>query len=184
MSGSEFTKNIVIMGPPGSGKGTQADLLAAKLNIPHISTGDLYRDIATQDTETGRRVKDLLDHGLLIDDATTFELVDRHLKEIKSGFILDGYPRTLVQAKEEAVRVDIVLYLEVIDLTVIERMLLRKRPGENLELAEKRLQVYHQQTEPILNYYLQQEKLKKIDGNGPIAEVFNLILASLGLNND
>lgn len=176
-------RNVVVMGPPGSGKGTQANLLAAKLNIPHVSTGDLYRQIEKQDTEIGRKVKAYLDKGELVDDETTFELVDRHFGEIKGGFILDGYPRTLPQAEREAVRVDVILYLCVDDSVVVDRMLSREREGEDRAKIEKRLQVYHLQTEPVLDYYRKQGKLKEIDGNGTIPEVFALILTALGLTN-
>lgn len=177
--------HLVIMGPPGSGKGTQADLLAEKFNFRHISTGALYREIAKQPTKLGKRVKAFLDVGELVDDSTTFELVDKHLKELKGRLVLDGYPRTLVQAQKEAVRVDRVIYLDIGDKIAKERMLdKRRREGETPEIAANRLKIYHRDTEPVLDYYQQQEKLTKIDGRGTIEEVHALILADLGLAND
>lgn len=176
--------HLIIMGPPGSGKGTQADLLADKFDFRHISTGALYREIAKQPTELGKQVKAFLDVGELVDDKTTFELVDKHLKELKGRLILDGYPRTLAQAKEEAVEVDAVVYLQVDDTIVIDRMLSRGREGETREMAEKRVQVYHELTEPILDYYRQQGKLKEVNGNGTIEEVYALIVVALGLSSE
>lgn len=175
--------HLVIMGPPGSGKGTQADLLAEKFDFRHISTGAIYREIEKQPTELGRHVKSFLDSGKLVDDQTTFEMVDKHLKELKGRLVLDGYPRTLVQAEKEAVPVDTVLYLRVDDSIVIDRMLSRNRPGETREIIEERLAVYHLETEPVLDYYRQQGKLKEVNGNGTIEEVFALIVVVLGLGS-
>lgn len=171
--------NIIIMGPQGSGKSTQGDLLAERLGIPHIQTGEIYRQIAQQDSELGRKVKAVLDVGGLIDDQVTFEVVDKHLAEIKSGFIIDGFPRTLVQAQRELFPVDKVIYIRLTDEEAIKRLLLRKRKDDTPEIIAERLKLYHQQTEPILDYYRKQGKLAEVDGSGTIEEVSTLINQSL-----
>lgn len=157
------------MGVPGSGKTTQAELLAKDLNLPHIETGAVYRSIAS------KKVKQILNAGGLIDDETTFQVVDKYINEIKGGFILDGFPRTLVQAQRELFPVDKVFYIKLTDEEAIKRLLLRARTGETPEIIKERLAVYHQETEPILNYYRQQKKLIEIDGGGTINEVHDLI---------
>lgn len=170
---------IIIMGPQGSGKTTQADLLSKKLNLPHISTGNIYRAVAKEDSEIGRKVKNYMDSGDLVDDETTFQIVDRHLGEIKSDFVIDGFPRTLIQAKRGIFPVGKVFYLQISDQQAIERLLLRKRLDDTPEVIAERLKIYHQDTEPILEYYRKQGKLIEIDGSGTVEEVYNLILQKL-----
>ena len=167
--------NIIFMGPQGSGKSTQADLLAKKLNLPHIQTGDIYRSIATQNTDLGKKIKNIMDSGGLIDDQTTYELVDKHLSEIKNGFIIDGFPRTLSQAKKQPFRIDKVINIKLSDEEATKRMLLRNREDDSPEAIAQRLKLYHQETEPILGFYRLQEKLVEVDGSGTIEEVTGLI---------
>lgn len=170
------------MGPQGSGKSTQAALLAQKLTIPHVSTGDIYRAISQEDTDLGHKVKGMLDRGELIDDETTFRVVDRHLGAIQGGFIIDGFPRTLVQAQREAFLVDKVIYLKLSDEEATKRLLARGRADDTPELIAERLKLYHQLTEPILSYYRQQNKLAEVDGTASIEEVHQLVLRALGLD--
>lgn len=166
---------IILMGVPGSGKTTQAELLAKDLNLPHIETGAVYRSIANEPTVLGEKVKKILGTGDLIDDETTFQVVDKYINEIKGGFILDGFPRTLVQAQRELFFIDKVFYIKLTDEEATKRLLLRARAGETPEIIQERLTVYHQETEPILNYYRGQKKLMEIDGSGTIEEVHDLI---------
>lgn len=163
--------NLILMGPQGSGKTTQAALLGKFLQLPHVSTGDIYRQIAAENNELGRRIKACLENGLLIDDETTFQIVDRHLSEIKTGFIVDGFPRTLSQAKKEPFVVDKVIAISVPEDECIHRLLDRKREDDTRQIIVARLAFYHQETEPILDYYKQQGKLVEIDGVGTIEEV-------------
>lgn len=167
--------NIILMGVQGSGKSTQAELLAKDLNLPHIETGAIYRSIAGEPTVLGQKVKQILDVGDLIDDETTFQVVDKYLNEIKGGFILDGFPRTLIQAQRELFPVDKVFYLKLTDEEATKRLLLRARGDDTPEIIAERLRLYHEQTEPILDYYRKQNKLKEIDGSGTIEEVHDLI---------
>lgn len=167
--------NIILMGPQGSGKSTQARLLCDKLKIPHIETGEIYRRLSLENSPLGKKVKDTLDRGGLIDDQTTLEVIDQHLGKIKTGFILDGFPRTLIQAQRELFPVDRVIFINLSDQEAINRLLLRRRRDDTRELISERLRLYHQQTEPVLEYYRKNGKLIEIDGNGSIEEVNALI---------
>lgn len=167
------------MGPVGSGKTTQAEILSKKLGLPHIQTGEIYRKIAQENSPLGQKIKTILDAGDLIDDETTFEVVDKHLKELKSDFVLDGFPRTLVQAQKELFPVSKVVYIKVPDGETRKRLLLRGRSDDTPEIIQERLKVYHQETEPILDLYRLQGKLVEVDGSGTIEEVAALINKSL-----
>lgn len=167
--------NIILMGPVGSGKTTQADILSKELGLPHIQTGEIYRKIATENSYIGKKIKTILDAGDLIDDETTFEVIDKHLKEITGDFVIDGFPRTLVQAKKEIFDVDKVFYIKISDKEALKRLLLRKRDDDTPEIIAERLKAYHQETEPILKYYKNQGKLVEIDGEGNIEEVYDRI---------
>ena len=171
--------NIIIYGPQGSGKSTQAQLLAEKLKVPHIQTGEIYRQISQEDNVLGKKVKKLLDAGDLIDDETTYTIVDRYLIDVKKGFIIDGFPRTLVQAQRGPFSVDKVFYLKLDDQECVTRLLGRGRYDDTAEIINQRLKLYHQQTQPILDYYRELGKLVEIDGSGTIEEVHNLILDAL-----
>lgn len=185
MSGMDFSgQHIIIMGSPGSGKSTQAELLARRLQVPHVSTGDIYRALSEENTESGRRIKDILTTGGLIDDSTTFEQIDRHLAKIKGNCVVEGFPRTLVQAERELFPIDKVIYLRLSDEGATRRLSARKREDDTPELIATRLKLYHRDTEPILDYYRRQNKLLEIDASGTIEEVYYLILAALGLTND
>lgn len=163
--------NILVMGPQGSGKSTQAELLAKRLNLPHIETGNVYRELAKEDSELGRKIKGVLEKGGLVDDETTFEVVDKNLAKIKGGFVLDGFPRTLTQAQRELFPIDKVIYINLSDEEAIERLLLRGRADDKIETIKARLKLFHERTEPILDYYRKQEKLLEIDGSKSVEEV-------------
>ncbi|MBU1131113.1 adenylate kinase [Patescibacteria group bacterium] len=198
--------NIIIFGPQGSGKGTQAEVLAKKFNIPHISTGDIFRDNIKNQTELGNKAKEYIDKGQLVPDDLTIKLIKDRLSQpdSKSGFILDGYPRTIPQAEalDRVVDIDKVLEVWISDEESITRLAGRRscpqcgavyhlkfnpprqdekcdkcnktliiREDDTEEVIKKRLEQYHRQTEPLIEYYQNQDKHLKIDGMPPIPEV-------------
>lgn len=167
------------MGPQGSGKSTQAEIIAKKLSVPHIETGSLYRELAGSNSEIGRKIKAALEKGSLVDDATTFEVVDQHLSEMKNGFVIDGFPRTLLQAKKNLFPIDAVFFLRLGNTEATKRLLLRHRVDDTPELIAERLRLYHEQTEPILNYYQEAGKLIEINGEKSIEEIASAIDAEL-----
>ncbi len=163
--------NVIIMGPQGSGKSTQAEILANKLRVPHIETGKIYRDLKNTDSDIGRKIKTTLDAGELVDDATTFEIIDQHLSEIKDGFVIDGFPRTQVQAKRDLFPIDAVIFLRLGNEEATKRLLLRGREDDTPELIAERLKLYHEQTEPILSYYREAGKLIEVNGEKTIEDI-------------
>ena len=164
---------ILLIGPQGSGKSTQADLLAQYLNVPKISTGDIFRKLREEDSEEGKRIKQILDSGQLVDDQTTSELVKKRLSEadVQQGFIIDGYPRTVEQLNLFDPQFDKVVYLKVADEEVVKRLLLRGREDDTEELIKTRLDLYNQHTQPILDYYKNQGILVEVDGTGDIQRI-------------
>lgn len=202
--------NIVIFGPQGSGKGTQAEMLADRYGIPHISTGDIFRVAAKKNDVIGREVKKVLDDGALCSDALTNEVVKHRLEDVDcaEGFILDGYPRTLVQAEalDEFSHVDFVIVLEISDEEAIKRLSKRRqcpkcrritginegaecikcgtklvqRADDTPALIQKRLNDYHELTQPLLEYYKPQEIVSVINGEQKPEKVFRDILEVLG----
>lgn len=158
---------ILLIGPQGSGKSTQGKMLASLLNIPFISTGDIFRDISKEDSEEGRRINQILNSGNLVDDATVIDLVDKRVKQQDciNGFILDGTPRTDEQAEKLQIDFDKVIYLKIPKEKVIERLLKRSRLDDTEDLIEQRLELYFDQTQPLLDYYKKKGSLVEIDAN-------------------
>lgn len=163
--------NIIIMGPQGAGKSTQGRLLAKKLNLPYIGTGNIYRDLAEENTPLGNRIKEVLEKGGLIDDQTTLEVVDKNIAKIQGGFVLDGFPRTLAQAERELFPIDKVIYIYIPDAVAVERLSKRGRADDEPEIIKERLRLFHDVTEPILDLYRRQGKLLDIDGTPDIDSV-------------
>jgi len=216
-SKKQSLKVVVLLGPPGSGKGTQAVRLTKELGIPHISTGDLFRENISKNTDLGKRARTYIDAGKLVPDEVVLDMLfDRVSKpDAKDGYLLDGFPRTVPQAealdKHLAGNVTFVaLDLEVPDEVIYKRAEgrltckacgnihnryfsppekegvcdkcggeLMQRPDDRGEVVQERLRVYHEQTEPLVNYYAKKGLLKKVDGTKSPDEVFESLKASL-----
>lgn len=167
---------ILLIGPQGSGKSTQGKLLSDYLKIPYISTGDIFREKASQQTEQGGKIKRILDSGQLVDDETTKELVKERLKRADSqnGYILDGYPRTSEQVglfNTVEFKPDWVVYLNVPEQAVVERLMKRGRTDDTPELIKTRLQLYQDKTAALLQSLKRYGELVKINGEGSVEEV-------------
>jgi adenylate kinase len=176
-----------LLGPPGAGKGTQAEKLAEKLGVPHVSTGDLFRRNISNETELGLEAKKYLDAGDLVPAALTNALVDDRLDDADAtkGFILDGYPRSVEQA--EALRemlakrdllLDAVVELRVSEDELLARLKGRGRADDTEDVILNRMKVYRDETAPLLDYY--QGELKTVDAVGSLDEVFARALRALG----
>ena len=211
---------IVMLGAPGAGKGTQADKIAEKYNIPRISTGDIFRSNIKAGTELGKKAKSFIDQGLLVPDEVTIGmLLDRiHEVDCENGYILDGFPRTIPQAEsltaaleENGEAIDFALDVEVPDANIVNRMAGRRaclkcgatyhtefaapkkegicdkcgselvlRDDDKPETVQKRLEVYHEQTHPLIDYYKKKGVLHAIDGTLSMETVFKNIVDILG----
>ncbi|MCL4397805.1 adenylate kinase [Patescibacteria group bacterium] len=180
--------NITVMGPQGSGKSTQADLLAKKLNLLRISSGDIARQLINEDSEEGRKAWEYYNRGELIPDEILFARLKQYFlsPQAANGFVLDGYPRNMEQAipfeemlKNNGKRMDKVILINLPDEVGIQRMMSRiskeNRSDDTPEAIKTRLGIYHQQTQPILDYYRRQGILSEVDGSGTIPEVAALI---------
>jgi adenylate kinase len=178
---------IVLLGPPGAGKGTQAEKLAEKLGVPHVSTGDLFRRNISNETELGLEAKKYLDAGDLVPAELTNALVDDRLDDADAteGFILDGYPRSVEQA--EALRemlakrdllLDAVVEFRVSQDELLARLKGRGRADDTEDVILNRMKVYRDETAPLLDYY--QGELKTVDAVGSLDEVFARALRALG----
>jgi adenylate kinase len=179
--------NVVILGPPGAGKGTQGKLIAKDAGIPHVNTGDIFRAECAAGTELGSKVKSIIDAGDLVPDELTSEIVRARLAQddTSQGFVLDGFPRTLAQAEAldralaESDRGDlsVVLDFEVPDEMAVERLLGRAsvegRSDDAPDKVQHRLDVYHRQTEPLVEYYRARDLLVPIHAAAPVEEVFS-----------
>ena len=211
---------IIMLGAPGAGKGTQAKMIAEKYNIPHISTGDIFRANIKNGTELGKKAKSYMDKGQLVPDELTLDLIMDRFKEddCKNGYVLDGFPRTIPQAealdaalKANGEKVDFAIDVDVPDEYIVKRMGGRRacvkcgatyhvvfaapktegvcdtcgedlvlRDDDKPETVQKRLNVYHEQTQPLIDYYTGQGVLKTVDGTKNLDEVFGDIVKILG----
>ena len=207
---------IVMLGAPGAGKGTQAKKIAEKYEIPHISTGDIFRANIKNGTELGKKAKTYMDQGLLVPDELTVDLVIDRLAndDCKNGYILDGVPRTIAQAEsleKAGIVFDDVISIEISDETIMERMSGRRvcescgasyhlvavppkqegicdkcggkliqRHDDEPETVKHRLEVYHQETEPLKEFYAKRGLLKSVENQPTVAETSEAILRALG----
>jgi len=181
-------RKIVLLGPPGSGKGTQAEILAGELGVPAISTGEMLRGAVAEGTALGHKVEGILSSGALVDDATMAEVVrDRLAKDdARHGFLLDGYPRTLPQAETLAGilsasqgELDAVVLVEVPQEELVARALGRGRADDGEPVVRERLRVYREKTEPLIGYYERRGLLRTVDGHASIDEVTGRIREAL-----
>ena len=175
-----MAKRLIFLGPPGAGKGTQAQILSENHHIPHVSTGDILRAAVEQQTPLGKQAKDYMNRGDLVPDTLILDLIQDRLsyEDAVNGWILDGFPRNVNQAAflEDLLTkleqsADCVLNLEVPDTVLVERLLARKRKDDNESTIRRRLEIYHQDTVPVINFYQQKKLLKTIDGNQTMTEV-------------
>jgi adenylate kinase len=178
---------IVLLGPPGAGKGTQAAKLAEKLQIPHLSTGELFRDNISTGTKLGLEAKRYLDAGDLVPSELTNELVDDRLTkpDASDGFILDGYPRSVAQAEalhdmleRRGTHLDAVVEFRVAEDELFKRLRARGRADDTDDVIRNRMNVYRDETAPLIEYY--RGELKTVDAVGTVDEVFARTLQALG----
>lgn len=177
--------NLVLFGPPGAGKGTQADFLIEKFKLIHLSTGDLLRNQIAAETVLGLEAKSYMDKGFLVPDSIVIGMIKSKLQENKNaeGYIFDGFPRTVAQAKaldelldENQTPVSGMLCLLVEKEELVNRLLSRGKTSgrpddQDVSIIENRIQIYHEKTEPLRDYYKAQNKYFKIDGTGSIEEI-------------
>jgi adenylate kinase len=177
---------LVLVGPPGAGKGTQAITLSERLGVPHISTGDLFRAHVGEQTPLGKEAKRYMDSGELVPDSVTNEMVRERLTEqdTETGFLLDGFPRNTKQAEvlgqmlsESDQSLDAVIQLEVPEDVVVGRLLARGRADDSEDVIRRRQQVYVSETAPLLEYY--NDILTTVDGVGEVDEVAARVLEAL-----
>jgi adenylate kinase len=187
---SRRSRRIVFLGPPNSGKGTQAARLAREIAVPAISTGDMLRDAVASGSELGQRVEAVMESGMLVDDPTMAEVVRDRLAryDTADGFLLDGYPRTFPQAEtlrqildERGEELDGVFLIDAPTEVLVERALSRGRTDDREEVIRERLEVYRRQTEPLVAVYDEAGVLRRIDGNQTIEEVGRQIRAAAGI---
>ncbi len=180
--------NLVLFGPPGSGKGTQSENIVSAYNLHHISTGDLLRDEVSRHTPLGTEAKKYMDQGMLVPDEVVIGMISGVIDDTPDarGFIFDGFPRTRPQAEAldkllefKNIKIDLVLSLEVPEAELTKRLLSRGetsgRSDDNDEVITKRIKEYNSKTQPVASYYHSLGKLERINGEHPIPETFKLL---------
>ena len=212
--------NLILLGAPGAGKGTQAEIICAKLNIPSISTGNILRAAVKEGTEMGLKAKSFMDAGALVPDEVIIGILKERIAQddCKNGYVLDGFPRTIPQAEvldSELTKlgdhIDYAINVDVPDENIVKRMSGRRacltcgatyhiehvppkkegicdvcgselvlRDDDKPETVKNRLNVYHEQTQPLIDFYTEKGVLKTVDGTVPMEEVFAAITAILG----
>ena len=185
--------NIVLFGPPGSGKGTQSEKVIEKYGLVHISTGDLLREQVAAQTDLGKQAKEIMDKGELVSDRIVISMIKNKLEENQDGpgFIFDGFPRTVDQARglrnaltDIDERVGVMISLEVPREELVKRLLKRGeetgRSDDNLETINNRIDVYNRQTIPVTYYYDKMRKHAAVDGTGSVDDIYKRIAKVIG----
>lgn len=180
--------NLIIFGPPGSGKGTQSNNIVNKYGFAHIATGELFRDEIKDQTELGLEVKSIIDDGKLVPDDLVIKMFKSTLEKCtnKNGVIFDGFPRTRFQAEElkkilnaKGTAISVVVSLEVDEDELVRRLTNRNiemdRTDDTTEIVQKRLKIYHDTTEPLIRYYTERGIYKAIKGIGSVEDIFSKI---------
>lgn len=174
---------LILIGIQGAGKSTQGNILSEKLGIPYLSTGHIFREMAKEKTPIGRYLKEVMNSGALIPDDTTLEIVSQYLKrsEYGKGYIMDGFPRTTKQAEVFENGIDKVIYLRVSDKEALWRLAYRvdDREDSTLIAIRKRIELFHEVTRPVIEWYRKKGQLVEVDGEKSIEEISSEILNSL-----
>ena len=176
---------LILIGIQGAGKSTQGNILSEKLGVPYLSSGHIFREMAKEKTPLGRYMKETLNSGFLIADEKTIPIIEEYLTklEYKKGYILDGFPRTVPQAEKFVNGVDKVIYIKVSDKEALWRLSGRMEEGiredNTLQAIRKRIQLFHEVTIPVLEYYRKKGNLIEVDGEKDINEVTNQIIDGL-----
>ena len=180
-------KKLLFIGPPGAGKGTQANLFCTKYGLDHLSTGDLLRDEVSSGSVLGLKASEVMNKGELVSDELVLSIVEGRLTKIKKGWLLDGFPRNVNQANLLKKLLDTieqpleaVISIKIADDFLIKRLLARGREDDNEEVISNRLKVYREKTSPLIDLYSKQGILVEIDGNADIDVVFSCIQRALG----
>ena len=172
---------LILVGPPGSGKGTQTKLLAERMGLSHFGTGDMLRIAVKQDTPAGKRAKPFVAAGQLVPDDLVNEIVAQHFKTgaAPPHFVMDGYPRTLAQAQtfdrvleQQNLPLDAVVFLNVADAEIIRRLSTRHREDDQADIVRHRLEIFHAQNRDILDYYRRRGLLVEVPGLGDIEAIY------------
>lgn len=189
MADANAISRVVMLGPPGSGKGTQAAFLSESLGVPAISTGDMLRQAVAAGSELGRKVEDIMASGALVDDDTMADVVRERLRQEDAvdGFLLDGYPRTLGQAEtlegileDAGVQLDAVALIDVPEEELVRRALARKRADDKEDVIRERLRVYSEKTSPLIQHYRDLALLRPVNGHQSMEQVTSDLLSALG----
>lgn len=175
---------LVLVGIQGAGKSTQGNMLSEKYKIPYLSSGHIFREMAKEKTAMGRQLKETLNSGILVSDKLTLDIITEYLTkpEYINGYILDGFPRTVPQAEAFEGHVDKVIFIDVTDKEALWRIAGRMtdREDETLQAVRKRIELFHEKTEPVLDYYRDRGMLVQVNGEKPVDEVFAEIHEMLG----
>ena len=178
---------LLFLGPPGAGKGTQANLFCNKYGLDHLSTGDLLRDEVSSGSALGKKAAEIMNKGELVNDEIVLSIVEGRLENINKGWLLDGFPRNVNQANSlksllEKINqpLEAVISIKVTDDYLIKRLLARGREDDNQEVIVNRLKIYREKTSPLIDLYSKQGILEEIEGNADIDVVFSSIERALG----
>ena len=182
-----MNKRLIFLGPPGAGKGTQAERISKKRDLLHLSTGDLLRSEVSEGTSLGKKASDLMNKGELVSDKIVLSIVEKKLSHDTQGWLLDGFPRNVPQAESLAALlkkisqpINLVILLEINDEILIERLISRGRIDDNEEVIRHRLKVYREKTSPLVEFYSNLGLLTSVQANGNVQDISELIEEKIG----